>query len=101
MGPLRPDEASHVARFRTRVADKPQGFRIVGHHEDRRRFAPDSGLGGASRAAPAGPATSAATGSVKVTGRNFLTGTSFALTGGSAEAGGFGTLWGRGASTRL
>ena len=30
------------------------------------------------------------------TGRDFITGTSFALTGGSAEAGGFASLWGRG-----
>ena len=32
-----------------------------------------------------------------LTGRDFVTGTSFALTGGSAEAGGYAGLWGRGA----
>ena len=31
-----------------------------------------------------------------LTGRDFITGTSFALTGGSAEGGGFASLWGRG-----
>ena len=36
-----------------------------------------------------------------LTGRDFLTGTSFALTGGSAEAGGFASLWGRGAISRF
>ena len=36
-----------------------------------------------------------------VTGRELLTGTSFALTGGSAESGGFGGLWGRGAVSRF
>ena len=36
-----------------------------------------------------------------LTGRDFLTGTSFALTGGSAEAGGYAALWGRGAITRF
>ena len=34
-----------------------------------------------------------------LTGRDFVTGTSFALTGGSAEGGGFAALWGRGALT--
>ncbi len=34
-----------------------------------------------------------------LTGREFVTGTSFALTGGSAEGGGFAALWGRGALT--
>ena len=36
-----------------------------------------------------------------LTGREFVTGTSFALTGGSAEAGGFVSLWGRGAISRF
>ena len=36
-----------------------------------------------------------------LTGRDFLTGTSFALTGGSAEADGYAALWGRGAITRF
>ena len=36
-----------------------------------------------------------------VTGRDLLTGTSFALTGGSAEAGGYAALWGRGAVSRF
>ena len=46
----------------------------------------ESGLGWQSRA---------------VTGRDFLTGTSFALTGGSAADGGSGALWGRGAISRF
>ena len=37
----------------------------------------------------------------ELTGRDFLTGTSFALTGGSAEAGGYAALWGRGAISRF
>ena len=37
----------------------------------------------------------------EVTPREFLTGTSFSLTGGSAESGGYATLWGRGAVTRF
>ena len=36
-----------------------------------------------------------------LTGRDFLTRTSFALTGGSAEAGGYAALWGRVAITRF
>ena len=36
-----------------------------------------------------------------LTGRDFVTGTSFALTGGSAEAGGYAALWGRGAISRF
>ena len=36
-----------------------------------------------------------------LTGRDLLTGTSFALTGGSAEAGGYAALWGRGAVSRF
>ena len=36
-----------------------------------------------------------------LTGREFLTGTSFALTGGSAEAGGYAALWGQGAIARF
>ena len=36
-----------------------------------------------------------------LTGRDFVTGTSFELTGGSAEAGGYAALWGRGAITRF
>ena len=36
-----------------------------------------------------------------LTGRDFLTGTSFALTGGSAEAGGYAALWDRGAISRF
>ena len=35
------------------------------------------------------------------TGRDFLTGTSFELTGGSPEAGGYAALWGRGAISRF
>ena len=41
-----------------------------------------------------------ALGSRELTGRDLLTGTSFALAGGTAE-GGFGALWGRGAVTRF
>ena len=37
----------------------------------------------------------------ELTVRDFLTGTSFALTGGSAEAGGYAALWGRGAISRF
>ena len=36
-----------------------------------------------------------------LTGRDFVTGTSFELTGGSAEAGGYAALWGRGAISRF
>ena len=36
-----------------------------------------------------------------LTGRDLVTGTSFALTGGSAEAGGYAALWGRGAISRF
>ena len=36
-----------------------------------------------------------------LTGRDFVTGTSFALTGGSAEAGVYAALWGRGAISRF
>ena len=36
-----------------------------------------------------------------LSGRAFVTGTSFALTGASEEAGGFGSLWGRGAAARF
>ena len=36
-----------------------------------------------------------------LTGRDFVTGTSFELTGGSAEAGGYAALWGRGALSRF
>ena len=36
-----------------------------------------------------------------LTGRDFLTGTSFALTGGATEAGGYAALWGRGAISRF
>ena len=36
-----------------------------------------------------------------LTGRDFVTGTSFELTGGSAEAGGHAALWGRGALSRF
>ena len=36
-----------------------------------------------------------------LSGRAFVTGTSFALTGASEEAGGFVSLWGRGAATRF
>ena len=36
-----------------------------------------------------------------VTGRELLTGTSFALTGGSAESGGFAGVWGRGTLSRF
>ena len=36
-----------------------------------------------------------------LTGRDFVTGTSFALTGGSAEGGGFAALWGRGGIARF
>ena len=37
----------------------------------------------------------------ELTGRDFVTGTSFELTGGSAEAGGHAALWGRGAISRF
>ena len=36
-----------------------------------------------------------------LTGRDFVTGTSFTLTGGSPEAGGYAALWGRGAISRF
>ena len=36
-----------------------------------------------------------------LSGRELMSGTSFALTGGSAESGGFAALWGRGAMTRF
>ena len=36
-----------------------------------------------------------------LSGRDLVTGTSFALTGGSVEGGGFGALWGRGAVARF
>ena len=48
----------------------------------------------------AGKNGTAAFGSREVTGRALLSGSSFALTGGSAESG-FGALWGRGAVTRF
>ena len=42
-----------------------------------------------------------ATQTYTVTGRDFVTGTSFELTGGSPEAGGYAALWGRGAISRF
>ena len=44
----------------------------------------------------AGEATGREPESRALTGRDFITGTSFALTGGSAAGGGFASLWGRG-----
>ena len=60
-----------------------------------------AGADGAWRAPGEGPEGAAGVQSRALTGRDFLTGTSFALTGGSAEAGGYAALWGRGAISRF
>ena len=60
-----------------------------------------AGADGAWRAPGEGPERADLVQSRALTGRDFLTGTSFALTGGSAEAGGYAALWGRGAISRF
>ena len=93
---------------------------LAGHRVD---FGPGTGSGSGGSASPAieareaeatlaaladvfrgadddGATGTAAFGSREVTGRELLSGSSFALTGGSAESG-FGALWGRGAVTRF
>ena len=60
-----------------------------------------AGADGAWRAPGEGPEGAELVQSRALTGRDFLTGTSFALTGGSAEAGGYAALWGRGAISRF
>ena len=60
-----------------------------------------AGANGDQRTPGAGPERADLVQSRELTGRDFLTGTSFALTGGSAEAGGYAALWGRGAITRF
>ena len=60
-----------------------------------------AGADGAWRAPGEGSERADLVQSRALTGRDFLTGTSFALTGGSAEAGGYAALWGRGAITRF
>ena len=64
--------------------------------------APGSGAGaGARRAWDGNPESDDRVRSRALTGRDFMTGTSFELTGGSAEAGGYAALWGRGAISRF
>ena len=60
-----------------------------------------SGAGGPGASDPWGEGPEDRVQSRALTGRDFLTGTSFALTGGSAEAGGYAALWGRGAISRF
>ena len=60
-----------------------------------------AGADGEWRAPGEGPEGADLVQSRALTGRDFLTGTSFALTGGSAEAGGYAALWGRGAISRF
>ncbi len=60
-----------------------------------------AGADGAWRAPGEGSQRADLVQSRALTGRDFLTGTSFALTGGSAEAGGYAALWGRGAISRF
>ena len=60
-----------------------------------------AGAGGEWRAPGEGPEGADLVQSRALTGRDILTGTSFALTGGSAEAGGYAALWGRGAISRF
>ena len=60
-----------------------------------------SGAGGPGASDPWGEGPEDRERSRALTGRDFLTGTSFALTGGSAEAGGYAALWGRGAISRF
>ena len=60
-----------------------------------------AGADGEWRAPGEGPERADLVQSRALTGRDFLTGTSFALTGGSAEAGGYAALWGRGAISRF
>ena len=64
--------------------------------------APGSGAGaGDWRAWDGNPQRADRVRSRALTGRDFVTGTSFELTGGSAEAGGYAALWGRGAISRF
>ena len=60
-----------------------------------------SGAGGPGASDPWGEGPEDRERSRALTGRDFLTGTSFALTGGSAEVGGYAALWGRGAISRF
>ena len=60
-----------------------------------------AGADGEWRAPGEGPERADLVQSRALTGRDFLTGTSFALTGGSAEVGGYAALWGRGAISRF
>ena len=60
-----------------------------------------AGADGEWRAPGEGPEGADRVQSRALTGRDFLTGTSFAMTGGSAEAGGYAALWGRGAISRF
>ena len=60
-----------------------------------------SGAGGPGAGDPWGEGPEDRERSRALTGRDFLIGTSFALTGGSAEAGGYAALWGRGAISRF
>ena len=84
------------------------GVRVGGTHieESRARDAetastvPRDWLRGDTDEDPAHGIGSRAVTSRAVTGRDFLTGTSFALTGGS-DAAGFGALWGQGAISRF
>ena len=64
--------------------------------------APGSGAGaGDWRAWDGNPQRADRVRSRALTGRDFVTGTSFELTGGSPEAGGYAALWGRGAISRF
>ena len=79
---------------------------LLGEAEDRRALAamtawlaqtgPDAGPGSGTGFGPVVGGTGREPESRALTGRDFVTGTSFALTGGSAEGGGFASLWGRG-----
>ena len=79
---------------------------LLAEAEDRRALAamtawlaqtgPDAGPGSGTGFGPVVGGTGREPESRALTGRDFVTGTSFALTGGSAEGGGFASLWGRG-----
>ena len=66
-----------------------------------RNWMAHAGADGAWRAPGEGPEGADLVQSRALTGRDFLTGTSFALTAGSAEAGGYAALWGQGAISRF
>ena len=72
----------------------------AGSADDRWRSVETGGADGPGSVSGAGPG-SAGIRSREVTPREFLTGSSFALSGGSAESGGYATLWGRGAVARF